>query len=72
MDCNVDGGSNILQMEAYYPTVTIGKKIDGGETQGRDLRDEAEGVPPTAHIFYGNRLCHDRLCIVKSEPRGHR
>ena len=30
---DVDGGSNIPQMEADYPAVTTRKKIDGGKTR---------------------------------------
>ena len=45
MDRDVDGGSNIPQMEAEYPMVTTGKKIDGGETWGKNLRNEEKGFP---------------------------
>ena len=42
-DHDMDGGDNIPQMEADYPAVTTGKKIDGGKTRERDLRDEEKG-----------------------------
>ena len=68
MDHNVDGRSNIPQMEVDYPTFTTGKKMDSGETRGRDLRDEEEGFPQTERLFCGKRLCRDGLCTVRSEP----
>ena len=68
----MDGTSNIPQIEADYPTVTTRKKIDGGETRGRDLRDKAEGFLQIAHLFCGKRLRRDGLCAVRSEPRERR
>ena len=65
-DRDVDGGSNTSQMEAIYAVVTTEKKIDGGETWGRDLRDEEEGFPQTAHLSCGKRLRHNGLCPVRA------
>ena len=58
-------------MQADYPTVTTGKKINGGETWGRNLRDEEEGFPQTTRFFCGKHLCRDGFCAVRSEPRKH-
>ena len=50
-DHNGGGRSNIPQVEADYPVVAIGKKIDGSKTRGRDLRDEEEGFRKQ-HILF--------------------
>ena len=55
-------------MEADYPAITTGKKIDSGKTRERDLRDEEEGFLETSHLFCGKHLCCNGLCAVRSEP----
>ena len=63
----MDGRSNIPQLKADYPIVTTGKKIDGGKTRGRDLRDEEEGFLQTTRLFCGKCLHRDGLSAMRSE-----